>query len=134
MDSCHTTNSCVLILLVVLLCAERAQGLECYNCLGVPLGMACKSITCPYPDAVCISQQVELIVDSQRRKVKNKLCFPFCPANLENMEILGTTVNVNTSCCKEDLCNAAISTGGSTWTMTGVLLLNLGLVFLQTLL
>ena len=39
-----------------------AQGLECYNCLGVSLGIACKSITCPYPDAVCISQQVELIV------------------------------------------------------------------------
>jgi lymphocyte antigen 6 complex locus protein D/E/F/G6/H len=49
------------------------------------------------------------------------------------MEILGT-VNVNTSCCKEDLCNATVPTGVSTWTMAVLLWFNLGSDLLQTLL
>ena len=134
MDTSHTTKSCVLILLVALLCAERAQGLECYQCYGVPFETSCPSITCPYPDGVCVTQEAAVIVDSQTRKVKNNLCLPICPPNIESMEILGTKVNVKTSCCQEDLCNVAVPDGGSTWTMAGVLLFSLSSVLLQTLL
>ena len=62
------------------------------------------------------------------------LCLPICPPNIESMEILGTKVNVKTSCCQEDLCNVAVPNGGSTWTMAGVLLFSLSSVILQTLL
>ncbi|XP_034372592.1 lymphocyte antigen 6A-2/6E-1-like [Arvicanthis niloticus] len=134
MNSSHTTKSCVLILLVALLCAERAQGLECYNCVGVPLDASCPSVTCSYADAFCVTQETEVTVGSHKSKLKNNLCLPFCPQNIENTEILGTIVNVKTSCCKKDLCNAAVPTGGSTWTMAGVLLFSLGSVLLQTLL
>ena len=64
----------------------------------------------------------------------NHQCLPICPTNLENIEILGFVVNVTTSCCKEDLCNAAVANGGSTGTMAGVLLFSLSSVLLQTLL
>ncbi|XP_052016216.1 lymphocyte antigen 6A-2/6E-1-like [Apodemus sylvaticus] len=134
MDSSHATKSCVFILLVALLCAERAQGLECYHCVGVPVDISCKSLPCQYPDGFCVAQEIEVIVDTQRLKVKNNQCLPICPTNLGNVEILGFVVNVTTSCCKEDLCNAAVPTGGSTWTMAGVLLFSLGSVLLQTLL
>ncbi|XP_021039138.1 lymphocyte antigen 6A-2/6E-1-like [Mus caroli] len=134
MDSSHATRTCVFILLVALLCAERAQGLECYCCLGVPLETSCKSMTCPYSDGFCVTQEEEVIVDSHTIKVKSNLCLPICPTNPENTEFLGTAVNVKTSCCKEDLCNAAVLTEGSTWTMAGVILFSLGSVHLQTLL
>ncbi|XP_052016213.1 lymphocyte antigen 6A-2/6E-1-like [Apodemus sylvaticus] len=134
MDSSHATKSCVLILLVALLCAERAQGLECYNCKEVPVGASCPSVTCPYTGGFCIYQEVEVIVDSHRSKVKNSLCLPFCPPNVQSPEYLGTTFKTNTSCCQEDLCNATVPTGGSTWTMAGVLLFSLGSILLQTLL
>uniref|UniRef100_A0A8C6I381 UPAR/Ly6 domain-containing protein n=1 Tax=Mus spicilegus TaxID=10103 RepID=A0A8C6I381_MUSSI len=114
MDNSHTTKSCVLILLLVLLFAKRAQGLECYHCIGVPLETSCKSLPCHHPDGFCIAQEAEIIMDSHRSKVKNNLCLPICPTNLENTEFLRTAFNfnVNTSCCKEDLCNAAVPTGG----------------------
>ncbi|XP_052016208.1 lymphocyte antigen 6I-like isoform X1 [Apodemus sylvaticus] len=60
MDSSHTTKSCLLILLVALLCAERAQGLECYQCMGVPIGTSCPSVTCSYTDGFCIYQEAEV--------------------------------------------------------------------------
>ncbi|XP_031202270.1 lymphocyte antigen 6A-2/6E-1-like [Mastomys coucha] len=134
MNNSHAAKSCMLILLVTLLCAERAQGLKCYNCLGVPLETSCNSTTCTYSDGFCVTQVVEVVVDSQTNKVKNSMCLPICPADLENIEILRSTINVKTSCCKADLCNAAIPTGGCTWTMAGVLLFSLGSVLLQTLL
>ncbi|XP_031202209.1 lymphocyte antigen 6A-2/6E-1-like [Mastomys coucha] len=134
MNSSHATKSCVLILLVALLWAERAQGLECYNCLGVPLETSCNSTTCIFSDGLCVTQMVESIKDFQRSKLKNHFCAPICPADIENFDFLGTTLNVKTSCCKADLCNAAVPTGGSTWTMAGVLLFSLGSVLLQTLL
>ncbi|XP_028641189.1 lymphocyte antigen 6A-2/6E-1-like isoform X2 [Grammomys surdaster] len=64
MNSSHTTKSCVLILLVALLCAERAQGLKCYHCLGVPLETSCPSATCIYQNGVCITYKVEVIFRS----------------------------------------------------------------------
>ncbi|XP_034373076.1 lymphocyte antigen 6A-2/6E-1-like [Arvicanthis niloticus] len=131
MNSSHTTKSCVFILLVALLCAERAQGLECYHCLGVPLDASCPSVTCIYPNGVCITHKIEVIFSSQRSKQKSSFCLPDCPATFENGS---TTINVTTFCCKKDLCNAAIPTGGRTWTMAGVLLFSLGSVLLQTLL
>ncbi|XP_031202223.1 lymphocyte antigen 6A-2/6E-1-like [Mastomys coucha] len=134
MNSSHTMKSSVLIILVALICAERAQGLKCYSCLGVPYETSCPSTTCTYSDGFCVTQVAEAVVDSHRIKVKNSQCLPFCPSNLENVEILGTTLKVNTTCCKTDLCNAAVPTGGSTWTMAGVLLFSLGSVLLQTLL
>ncbi|XP_034372684.1 lymphocyte antigen 6A-2/6E-1-like [Arvicanthis niloticus] len=136
MNSFHATKSYVLILLIALMCAQRAQGLECYNCVGVPLDASCPSVTCPYSDAFCVTQVAETTVGSHKSKLKNNLCLPICPANLESTEILGTTVNIKTSCCKEDLCNAAFPTGGSTWITAGpgVLLFSLGSVFLQTFL
>ncbi|XP_031213676.1 lymphocyte antigen 6G-like [Mastomys coucha] len=134
MNRSQAMKSCVLIVLVVLLYTERAQGLKCYNCLAVPYETSCASTTCPYSDGFCVTQVVEVVVDSYTSKVKNNMCLPICPANLKNVEILGTTVKVNTTCCKADLCNAAVPTGGSTWTMAGVLLFSLGSVLLQTLL
>ncbi|XP_031202192.1 lymphocyte antigen 6A-2/6E-1-like isoform X2 [Mastomys coucha] len=134
MNSSHVMTSCVLILLVALLCAERAQGLKCYNCLAVPYETSCASATCPYSDGFCVTQVAEVVVGSHTSKVKNSMCLPICPSDQENVEILGTTVKVKNSCCKTDLCNAAVPTGGSTWTMAGVLLFSLGSILLQTLL
>ncbi|XP_021072457.1 lymphocyte antigen 6I-like [Mus pahari] len=134
MDTSHAAKSSVLILLVVLLCAERAQGLECYHCTGVPLETSCKSLPCHYPDGFCIAQEAEIIVDSHRRKVKSLQCLSYCPADLVNKPILDPKLKLKNSCCMEDLCNAAVPTGGSSWTMAGVLLCSLGSVLLQTLL
>ncbi|XP_028638611.1 lymphocyte antigen 6A-2/6E-1-like [Grammomys surdaster] len=135
MNHSHTTKSCVLILLMALLCAQRAQGLQCYNCLGVPHGASCSSVTtCPYPDAFCVTQEKEVTVGFIPSKVRSHHCLPICPTDIENAMKLGAPVNLKTSCCKKDLCNAAVPTGGSTWTMAGVLLFSLGSVLLQTLL
>ncbi|XP_034373099.1 lymphocyte antigen 6A-2/6E-1-like [Arvicanthis niloticus] len=133
MNSSHTTKSCVLILLVALLCAERAQGMECYSCMGVPLEASCPSVNCSDPSAFCVAQEIEVTLGSHKSKLKNNLCLSICPANLENTEILGIIANVKTFCCKKDLCNAAVPTvptGGSTWSMAGVLLFSLGSVLL----
>ncbi|XP_031213701.1 lymphocyte antigen 6I-like isoform X2 [Mastomys coucha] len=62
MNSSYAAKSCVLILLVALVCAERGKGLECYHCLKVPLETSWASITCPYPDGFCIAQESEVIV------------------------------------------------------------------------
>lgn len=65
----------------------------------------------------------------------NKFCSPTCPDKESpgTLEILGVTVTVNSkiSCCNTDLCNAAGATGGSIWTLAGVLLFSLGSVLLQ---
>ena len=58
MDNSHATKSCVLILLVVLLCAERGEmkngrGAEGYNGDGKGpqgCGYTCTSIVCPVPE------------------------------------------------------------------------------------
>ncbi|XP_052603400.1 lymphocyte antigen 6A-2/6E-1-like isoform X2 [Peromyscus californicus insignis] len=140
MNSSHAMKTCVLILLVALLCAERAQGLRCYECLGVTPGTSCQPATCHYPDGVCITQEVEVTVESYKEKRKNKFCLPVCPedqnhlGNIQNIPFLGTSVSSKLSCCKGDLCNAAVPTGGSVWTLAGVLLVSLGSVLLQTLL
>ncbi|XP_052016220.1 lymphocyte antigen 6C1-like [Apodemus sylvaticus] len=149
MDSSHATKSCVLILLVALLCAERAQGLKCYHCGGVPLGTSCPSVTCPDRAKFCTFLVIEDTVYSQRMKLKTSQCLSFCPADLEYEPALDPFANMKVSCCQEDLCNtevptggrwtlvevnAAVPTGGSTWTMVGVLLFSLGSVLLQNLL
>lgn len=134
MNSSHAMKSCVLILLVALLCAEKAQGLRCYQCLGIA---PCEVLTCPSSDTVCVTQNVEAKVLSSRIKTKNKFCAPACPNNLgfpEYLEIMGTGSGFDISCCMEDLCNAAVPTAGRTWTLAGVLLFSLGSVLLQTLL
>ncbi|XP_035294693.1 lymphocyte antigen 6A-2/6E-1-like [Cricetulus griseus] len=138
MNSSHTMNTCVFILLVTLLCAERAQGLLCYQCLGVTSEISettCPPANCSYPDGVCISQEVETIIDSHKVKTKNKFCVPVCPdKNYDgNFDFLGVQVFTKLSCCNKDLCNAAVPTGGSTWTLAGVLLFSLGSVLLQAL-
>nr|XP_038935470.1 lymphocyte antigen 6 complex, locus A-like isoform X4 [Rattus norvegicus] len=62
MNSSCAMMSCVLIFLLALLCAERAQGLKCYNCLGIPFDYTCSSTaTCPYPDGVCAIQVAEVV-------------------------------------------------------------------------
>nr|XP_034373300.1 lymphocyte antigen 6A-2/6E-1-like [Arvicanthis niloticus] len=125
MNNFHATKSCVLILLMALMCAQTAQGLECYHCVGVPLEASCSSIrTCFLPDSYC----------STTKKIKSQQCLSFCPIDTENKRKLAAPVNMKISCCKEDLCNAAVPTGGSTWTMAGMLLFSLGSVLLQTLL
>ncbi|XP_029325831.1 lymphocyte antigen 6C2 isoform X1 [Mus caroli] len=134
MDSTHATKSCVLILLVALLCAGRAQGLQCYECYGVPIETSCPAVTCRDSDRFCIAQNIELIEGSQRRKLKTRQCLSFCPTDSKYMPIMNPNIKEKTSCCKEDLCNAAVPTGGSTWTMAGVLLFSLSSVLLQTLL
>ncbi|XP_051015695.1 lymphocyte antigen 6A-2/6E-1-like [Acomys russatus] len=137
MNSSHAMKSCVFIFLVALLCAERAQGLRCYSCQGVTSEASCQSLTCPYPDGVCVTQDVEATVGSQKVKARSKYCLPTCPKNkipLENMQIMGADIHSNISCCKEDLCNAAVPTGGSTCTLAGVLLCSLASVLLQALL
>ncbi|NP_001238985.1 lymphocyte antigen 6C1 isoform 2 precursor [Mus musculus] len=109
MDTSHTTKSCVLILLVALLCAERAQGLQCYECYGVPIETSCPAVTCRASDGFCIAQNIELIEDSQRRKLKTRQCLSFCPAGVP---IRDPNIRERTSCCSEDLCNAAVPTAG----------------------
>uniref|UniRef100_A0A8C6I338 UPAR/Ly6 domain-containing protein n=1 Tax=Mus spicilegus TaxID=10103 RepID=A0A8C6I338_MUSSI len=113
MDSSHSTRSCVLIFFVALLCAERAQGLECYHCPDDPPESSCNTTTCPFPDGFCVTQEAEIIVDSQRRKVKSRQCLSYCPTDLENSPIKDPKVKVKISCCQEDLCNAAFPTGGN---------------------
>ncbi|XP_032746769.1 lymphocyte antigen 6B-like [Rattus rattus] len=128
-------KSCVLIFFLALLCAERAQGLNCYNCTMIPFGNTCSSTaTCPYPDGVCAIQVAEVVMSSVRQKVKDHICLPDCPKIPQTTEILGTVVDTKISCCNTDLCNAAGPTGGCTWTVAGVLLFSLGSVLLQTLL
>uniref|UniRef100_A0A8C6HT66 Uncharacterized protein n=1 Tax=Mus spicilegus TaxID=10103 RepID=A0A8C6HT66_MUSSI len=65
MDSCHTTKSCVFILLVALLCAERCEmenerGLDCSRCLRVPLGFFCPTVPCSINDNFCFTQEIEV--------------------------------------------------------------------------
>lgn len=131
-------KSCVVILLVSLLCAEKAQGLRCYSCQAVTSSASCESTTlCPYPDGVCVTQDVEAIVGSHKEKRRSKYCLPICPESekhLKNTQITGAAVSSKISCCKEDLCNAAVPTGGSTWTLARVLLFSLVSVLLQALL
>ncbi|XP_051016486.1 lymphocyte antigen 6G-like [Acomys russatus] len=130
-------KSCVFILLVALLCAETAQGLRCYDCLVVTPTTSCKSTTCPYLDGVCVTHDVESTVGSQKMKTRSKYCLPTCPKSsnsLENIQNMGGAFSNKISCCKEDLCNAAVPTGGSTWTLAGVVLCSLASVLLQALL
>ena len=42
------------------LASLSAQGLECYQCMGVPIGTSCPSITCSYTDGFCIYQEAEV--------------------------------------------------------------------------
>ncbi|XP_032746768.1 lymphocyte antigen 6B-like [Rattus rattus] len=114
MNSSCAMKSCVLILLLPLLCAERAQGLKCYSCIEVPLISTCSSATCPYPDGVCVSQVEETVMDSIRQKVKSNLCLPICPKSTQIIWILGIVVYSKISCCNRDICNAAVPNGGST--------------------
>ncbi|XP_032746766.1 lymphocyte antigen 6B-like [Rattus rattus] len=98
-----------------LLCAERAQGLDCYNCMVIPFHYTCSSTaTCPYPDGVCAIQVAEVVMDSIRQKVKSNLCLPICPKSTQIIGILGIVVYSKISCCNRDLCNAAVPNGGST--------------------
>ncbi|XP_052016203.1 lymphocyte antigen 6A-2/6E-1-like isoform X2 [Apodemus sylvaticus] len=135
MNTSRAAKSCVLILLVALLCAERAQGLECYQCMDVPVGVPCPIVYCPDTDRFCVTQVAEDLFGSQKLKIKRSSCVPSCPSQSENMPFPGPSYFiVKTYCCIEDLCNAAVPTGGNTWTMAGVLLFSLGSVLLQTLL
>lgn len=36
-----------------------AQGLRCYECIGVASESSCRPTTCSYPNAVCVTQEVE---------------------------------------------------------------------------
>uniref|UniRef100_A0A8C8W2C3 UPAR/Ly6 domain-containing protein n=1 Tax=Peromyscus maniculatus bairdii TaxID=230844 RepID=A0A8C8W2C3_PERMB len=76
MNSSHAMKTCVLILLVALLCAERAQGLRCYQCLGVTPETSCQPALCQYPDGVCINQEVEVTVGSHSSRLANSPCSP----------------------------------------------------------
>ncbi|XP_041911653.1 lymphocyte antigen 6I-like [Arvicola amphibius] len=59
-NSSHTMKTGVLILLVSLLFAEKAQGLRCYQCSGFPIvETSCQPVTCPYTNGVCVTQEVE---------------------------------------------------------------------------
>uniref|UniRef100_A0A8C0VXR0 UPAR/Ly6 domain-containing protein n=1 Tax=Castor canadensis TaxID=51338 RepID=A0A8C0VXR0_CASCN len=107
MDSSHTMKTSVLILLMALLCAERAQGLRCYKCFGSLRGKSCQPTTCSSPNSVCVTQVLETIVCEFQRLV-NKFCLPFCPekyTSIKNMPVMGTILNTQTSCCTDDLCN-----------------------------
>lgn len=116
------------------LASFSAQGLKCYSCIEVPLNANCSTATCPYSDGVCVSQVLEAVEGSVRRTAKSNLCLPICPKFPQRTEILGTVVYTKVSCCNTDLCNAAGPTGGSTWTVAGVLLFSLGSFLLETLL
>lgn len=123
----------VLLLLVSLLCAERAQGLRCYQCIGAAKPETCQPTTCSYTNGVCVTQELESTVESYKMTFVNKFCDSTCPDKEQpgTLEYLGVTVNSKISCCNTDLCNAAGATGGSIWTLAGVLLFSLGSVFLQ---
>lgn len=137
MSSTLTMKTCLTILLVALLCAERAQGLRCYQCYAALDGSSCSPANCMYPDGVCISQDVEAVVESEKVNMKNRFCLPVCPEKgsiPNNFEIMGVVLNTSISCCKEDLCNSGIPVGASTWALVGTLLFSLGPVLLQVLL
>ncbi|XP_076768424.1 lymphocyte antigen 6F-like [Arvicanthis niloticus] len=131
MNSSHTTKSCVFILLVALLCAERAQGLICYRCRRVLLEASCPLVTCSKLDAFCVTKKIDSVFSVHRKTKKESFCFPSCPPTFERISLF---LNVTNSCCKEDRCNAEYHTDDSTWTMTEVPLFSLGSVLLQTLL
>ncbi|XP_028638612.1 lymphocyte antigen 6A-2/6E-1-like [Grammomys surdaster] len=117
MNSSQATKSCVLILLVALLCAQRAQGLKCYNCQGLPIEATCSSsINCSEPNGVCVAQEAEVTVGSKITKVKGNACLPECPIDLEQIPKLGTTLHMKVFCCNEDLCNAKVPIGTRTRT------------------
>ncbi|XP_069847623.1 lymphocyte antigen 6A-2/6E-1-like [Dipodomys merriami] len=120
----------VIILLAALLCAERAQSLQCYQCVGATQDSTCKPSTCPFPNGVCVTQEVGMAMGS--RKVKNKFCLPTCPKgknmSIKNIPLIGKMIHSKTSCCSEDLCNLGVPVQVSTWMLAGVLLLGLGVV------
>ncbi|XP_041528358.1 lymphocyte antigen 6A-2/6E-1-like isoform X2 [Microtus oregoni] len=123
----------VLLLLVSLLCAENAQGLRCYQCMGAAKPETCQPDTCSYTNGVCVTQEMESTVGSYKVTLINKLCHPTCPNKEFSgiLEDLGIPINSKISCCNTDLCNEAGATGGSIWTLAGVLLFSLGSVLLQ---
>ncbi|XP_057648814.1 lymphocyte antigen 6S isoform X2 [Chionomys nivalis] len=123
----------VLLLLVSLLCAEKAQGLRCYQCVATATPETCQPTTCSDTNGVCVTQEIKSTVESYKMTLISKFCYPTCPDKEypENLEILGVTVNSKISCCNTDLCNAAGATGGSIWTLAGVLVFSLGSVLLQ---
>ncbi|XP_069322015.1 lymphocyte antigen 6S [Eulemur rufifrons] len=126
----HTMKTLALVLLAALLCAERAQGLSCYYCLGSIPGNSCPVDTCPYPDGFCISQKVTTIVHSEKVRLENKYCLPTCPEEDSLPPILGLnfTITSKISCCKGDLCNAGVLVVGSIYTLSVGVLLSLGSV------
>ncbi|XP_075815638.1 lymphocyte antigen 6S isoform X2 [Microtus pennsylvanicus] len=132
-NSSHTMKTGLLLLLVSLLCAEKAQGLSCYQCMGAAKPETCQPATCPNTNNVCVTQEVESTVESYKVTLINKFCYPTCPDKEIPgiLEGLGIPVNSKISCCNTDLCNAAGATGGSIWTLAGVLLFSLGSVLLQ---
>ncbi|XP_012608394.1 lymphocyte antigen 6S [Microcebus murinus] len=119
-----------LVLLMALLCAERAQGLRCYHCTQLVPGDSCPVVTCTYPNGVCVTQKVTAIVESQEVKVENKLCLPTCPPEDSVIPQLvpNFTMSYKISCCKEDLCNAGVLVVGSTCALSVGVLLSLGSV------
>ncbi|XP_037659584.1 uncharacterized protein LOC119509657 [Choloepus didactylus] len=123
----------MLVLLGVLLCAGRVQGLRCYKCLGASPGSSCAQDTCLFPNGVCVFHQVTAMSDSKELKMENKLCLPFCPGKdtqIPGTTIVGTVVKTKLYCCKEDLCNGIGKAVGSAWALGGGLLLSLAVTLL----
>ncbi|XP_051686982.1 lymphocyte antigen 6S [Oryctolagus cuniculus] len=115
------------VLLLALLCAQRARGLRCYQCLGTSVSSSCGPALCLYPDGVCVTQEVVTTVGLQTVREENKFCLPQCPRNTSvPVQILDFTSRL--TCCKGDLCNAAPRAADSAWTLPWGLLCSLGSV------
>ncbi|XP_048214704.1 lymphocyte antigen 6B-like [Perognathus longimembris pacificus] len=123
----------VILVLAAVLWADRAQSLRCYQCMITSEDSTCQVATCPFPQGLCVTQDVETAQGSVKVKMKNKFCALTCPeGNLEG-SIMGANVVSKIDCCDGDLCNAGVPVGVSAWTLAGGLLLGLGLVRLFSL-
>ncbi|XP_075406632.1 lymphocyte antigen 6A-2/6E-1-like [Tenrec ecaudatus] len=101
-----------LVLLGALLCTQRAQGLRCHHCFAVPFLGACCEEVCPFPDGVCVFQEVTASVEAEELRVHNQFCLPVCPENdlpHHEVHLLGARLRTWHTCCQDDLCNGMAS-------------------------
>ncbi|XP_036137164.1 lymphocyte antigen 6H-like [Molossus molossus] len=136
-----------LILLMALLCSDRALSLQCYSCHDNQCGV----LPCI---GVCFKSHVVFtLAGGQKTKSYISSCAPSCEfaSNMlqnsvaeelshlhpgltnEKGQLLYTSEVQGLSCCGSDLCNGVAQVGRSFWVFAGGLLLSLGPAVLWTL-
>ncbi|XFG07099.1 PREDICTED: lymphocyte antigen 6C2-like [Capra hircus] len=103
----------LLILLVLMLCAELAQSLRCYSCgtlgkFSVP--NHCPTSECDSNSTVCYTGNLSMIVEADMIELDIRGCVSSCQMPTEFIKRLIATSKAkfeewNVICCEKDLCN-----------------------------